>query len=45
MEKFVNWTQLSEHEAEGHITDHLGLAPAFMKWISLAIDICWRIRH
>lgn len=45
MEKFVNCTQLSEHEAEGHITGHLGLAQALMKWISLAIDICGRIRH
>lgn len=28
MEKCVNWTDLSEHEAEGHITDYLDLAPA-----------------
>lgn len=31
MEKCVNWTELSEHEAEGHITGHLGLAPALVK--------------
>lgn len=45
MEKRVNWTELSEHEAEGHITGHLGLAAASGKLISLAIDIYGRIRH
>lgn len=31
MEKCVNWTELSEHEAEEHVADYLGLAPASVK--------------
>ena len=45
LEKRGMWTELSEHEAEGHIAGHLGLAPALTKWISLVIDIYGRIRH
>lgn len=45
MKKCVKWTELSEHEAGGHISGHLGLAPALMKWISLSIDIYGKIKN